>query len=163
MSDSRILLDAAAFMDSAPALRIDSACTEDIRTIAQRFLEVCYEDLGKAPRQLHGDELQTALCQLLPGHFGRKDPLAAAVPEVLRAFVAHLDETGILSHRYELLQAIDTNAETFLATVARGDAHAQGVASKSKGKPFVHRATKTGRNDPCPCGSGKKLKKCCGS
>jgi uncharacterized protein YecA (UPF0149 family) len=25
----------------------------------------------------------------------------------------------------------------------------------------VHRADKTGRNDPCPCGSGKKLKQCC--
>lgn len=24
-----------------------------------------------------------------------------------------------------------------------------------------HRADKTGRNDPCPCGSGKKYKKCC--
>lgn len=23
--------------------------------------------------------------------------------------------------------------------------------------------SKTGRNDPCPCGSGKKFKKCCGS
>ncbi|MFH1992499.1 MAG: SEC-C metal-binding domain-containing protein, partial [Pseudomonadota bacterium] len=22
---------------------------------------------------------------------------------------------------------------------------------------------KTGRNDPCPCGSGKKYKKCCGA
>ncbi|MBQ7721705.1 MAG: SEC-C domain-containing protein, partial [Kiritimatiellae bacterium] len=22
---------------------------------------------------------------------------------------------------------------------------------------------KVGRNDPCPCGSGKKFKKCCGS
>ncbi|MGI6423133.1 MAG: preprotein translocase subunit SecA [Candidatus Dojkabacteria bacterium] len=26
----------------------------------------------------------------------------------------------------------------------------------------VRRATKVGRNDPCPCGSGKKYKKCCG-
>jgi uncharacterized protein YecA (UPF0149 family) len=24
-------------------------------------------------------------------------------------------------------------------------------------------ATKVGRNDACPCGSGKKFKKCCGS
>jgi preprotein translocase subunit SecA len=24
-------------------------------------------------------------------------------------------------------------------------------------------ATKVGRNDPCPCGSGKKYKKCCGA
>jgi SEC-C motif-containing protein len=26
----------------------------------------------------------------------------------------------------------------------------------------VRTAPKTGRNDPCPCGSGKKFKKCCG-
>ena len=25
------------------------------------------------------------------------------------------------------------------------------------------RATKTGRNDPCPCGSGRKYKRCCGA
>lgn len=36
-------------------------------------------------------------------------------------------------------------------------------------KPGIHRsepgrnALKIGRNDPCPCGSGKKYKKCCGS
>jgi hypothetical protein len=28
-------------------------------------------------------------------------------------------------------------------------------------KPLVNRENKTGRNDPCPCGSGKKYKKCC--
>jgi preprotein translocase subunit SecA len=27
----------------------------------------------------------------------------------------------------------------------------------------VHREKKVGRNDPCPCGSGKKHKKCCGA
>ena len=29
-------------------------------------------------------------------------------------------------------------------------------------KPIVREAPKVGRNDPCPCGSGKKYKKCCG-
>ena len=29
-------------------------------------------------------------------------------------------------------------------------------------KPQPARAQKVGRNDPCPCGSGKKYKKCCG-
>jgi len=32
----------------------------------------------------------------------------------------------------------------------------------SGSKPFVHTTPKVGRNDPCPCGSGKKYKKCCG-
>jgi uncharacterized protein len=29
--------------------------------------------------------------------------------------------------------------------------------------PTVRNLDKTGRNDPCPCGSGKKYKKCCGA
>lgn len=29
--------------------------------------------------------------------------------------------------------------------------------------PFVRSGPKIGRNDPCPCGSGRKYKKCCGS
>ena len=33
-----------------------------------------------------------------------------------------------------------------------------------KKKPVVKKASeKVGRNDPCPCGSGKKYKKCCGA
>ena len=29
-------------------------------------------------------------------------------------------------------------------------------------KTVVNKEPKVGRNDPCPCGSGKKYKKCCG-
>lgn len=31
-----------------------------------------------------------------------------------------------------------------------------------KVETVVHDGPKIGRNDPCPCGSGKKYKKCCG-
>src|SRR5205085_10494702 len=30
-------------------------------------------------------------------------------------------------------------------------------------KQIVNTGPKVGRNDPCPCGSGKKYKKCCGA
>ena len=30
-------------------------------------------------------------------------------------------------------------------------------------KPIIRTEPKVGRNDPCPCGSGKKFKKCCGN
>ena len=39
-------------------------------------------------------------------------------------------------------------------------------ASASNAKPLTaaqRRAEKVGPNDPCPCGSGKKYKKCCGA
>jgi preprotein translocase subunit SecA len=37
----------------------------------------------------------------------------------------------------------------------------RGTARPSK-QPVKVAGTKVGRNDPCPCGSGKKYKKCCG-
>ncbi len=33
---------------------------------------------------------------------------------------------------------------------------------KAKERPFVREMGKIGRNDPCPCGSGKKYKQCHG-
>lgn len=34
---------------------------------------------------------------------------------------------------------------------------------QKKSTTIVHDGPKIGRNDPCPCGSGKKYKKCCGA
>ncbi len=38
-----------------------------------------------------------------------------------------------------------------------------GSAAKPEAAKTPVRVTKVGRNDPCPCGSGKKYKKCCGA
>ena len=48
--------------------------------------------------------------------------------------------------------------------VAKGNIESVGGdASSMKKKPIVkNKSEKVGRNDPCPCGSGKKYKKCCG-
>ncbi len=51
-------------------------------------------------------------------------------------------------------------------TPAAGSAKASDVVSEAaaaleKAKP-VRTGPKVGRNDPCPCGSGKKYKHCCG-
>jgi len=37
----------------------------------------------------------------------------------------------------------------------------RGVLAYSDSVPFVRETKKPGRNDPCPCGSGRKFKKCC--
>ncbi len=34
--------------------------------------------------------------------------------------------------------------------------------AQPKVETVVHEGPRIGRNDPCPCGSGKKYKKCCG-
>ena len=40
---------------------------------------------------------------------------------------------------------------------------AEGGQPMPKVETVVHEGPKIGRNDPCPCGSGKKYKKCCGA
>ncbi len=37
-----------------------------------------------------------------------------------------------------------------------------GVTPQKNNTPVVNNTPKVGRNDPCPCGSGKKYKNCCG-
>jgi len=44
----------------------------------------------------------------------------------------------------------------------RGDAEGR-VHAEAKPKAAVRTGPKVGRNDPCPCGSGKKYKKCHGA
>lgn len=38
-----------------------------------------------------------------------------------------------------------------------------GIIEDEENKPQIDKSAKIGRNDPCPCGSGKKYKKCCGA
>jgi preprotein translocase subunit SecA len=35
------------------------------------------------------------------------------------------------------------------------------AASEKRKEPIRNKTAKVGRNDPCPCGSGKKYKNCC--
>ena len=41
------------------------------------------------------------------------------------------------------------------------DAQGSKAGSAPKKLEPYHAETKAGRNEPCPCGSGKKYKKCC--
>ena len=45
---------------------------------------------------------------------------------------------------------------------AKGKAVRDDSPEQGKKQPFIRSDKKVGRNDPCPCGSGKKYKKCCG-
>lgn len=46
--------------------------------------------------------------------------------------------------------------------VAKPTGTHSGNDEPQKRKPIVNKNKKVGRNDPCPCGSGKKYKHCCG-
>ena len=49
-----------------------------------------------------------------------------------------------------------------LSMNVEGENNVPNSNQKEKPQPIVNDGPKVGRNDPCPCGSGKKYKNCCG-
>lgn len=159
MIEQRIQLGVAAYLDSTHARELDVARAAQT-TIVQRFLACCFDDVAKEARLLDGDDLRGVLGHLLPRYFGVRDKLASDVEEVLNAFLRHLREAELVPHAYELGMALDSGIPEFLEAVRSGRAHADGIAVTRR-IDTVQRGEKVGRNELCPCGSGKKFKKCC--
>jgi preprotein translocase subunit SecA len=61
--------------------------------------------------------------------------------------------------------SVDDLEEAFQRKKRRELEHARmaGSGDQPSVQQVVRGAAKIGRNDPCPCGSGKKYKKCCGA
>ena len=64
------------------------------------------------------------------------------------------------------MNMVQCNAE-WLYTLPQWDAiytkeEQEALYKKEKSSHTIVKPPKIGRNDPCPCGSGKKYKKCCG-
>ena len=160
MAEKQIALDTAAFLDSPEARALSGPRPEDVRKITEIFIGLCYDQLGKKPRLLDGQDVHTALGHLMPGRLGRKDPLAEHVPAVLAAYFDHLEATQVVGQIFEMRRGLEGTIEEFREAVRTGKNVHHGAHPRQE--PVVHRAPKLGRNDPCFCGSGKKFKKCHG-
>ena len=95
----------------------------------------------------------------------------------LRAYGQHDPVVAYKEEGYEMFQAMvtaireETVRRMFLAQIGpKMEVKRQKVAKEMstnapdksvKKQPVRNAATKVGANDPCPCGSGKKYKKCC--
>ena len=91
--------------------------------------------------------------------YGQKDPVVAYKMEGYNMFeemVANIQHDVVRTLYHARINRVPERREAPKA--AEGPAEAKPV---KKNVP-VHAAQKIGRNDPCPCGSGKKYKNCCG-
>jgi len=109
--------------------------------------------------------------------YGQKDPLVEFKREAHEMFSAMIEKIKeeVVEYMYKL-QLVDENEEQDSSQRRRPQrrpASRQRVGLRktapeqrkeaATGNPSVQREkAKVGRNDPCPCGSGKKYKKCCG-
>ncbi|HYN20538.1 MAG TPA: SEC-C metal-binding domain-containing protein, partial [Thermoanaerobaculia bacterium] len=103
--------------------------------------------------------------------YGQRDPLNEYKRESFELFEAMKDriEDDILQKlfRYELRSEGDAG-EAAPPVLRRQPAKFQlsappKVEGPQRSQPSANKDAKVGRNDPCPCGSGKKYKKCHGA
>ena len=120
--------------------------------------------------------------------YGQRDPLVEYKQEAYTMFAEMMDaiKDEILSNMFRSATSISA-FQSLLASLPQQEVHAQfeqfaGVSSGQAAAPsqrgvaqgpdeqeampvmapLRRHGPKVGRNEPCPCGSGKKYKKCCG-
>ena len=115
---------------------------------AEPLLSVWCQEVGESPSV---ESVEAALRKVAQLDF----PLAMrkAFPELLTAFLEYVSATGNAPQSARWL--------SYLSEVE--DRYEQGFREDGsvRGRTFRKSYESAGRNDPCPCGSGKKFKKCC--
>jgi preprotein translocase subunit SecA len=100
--------------------------------------------------------------------YGQRDPLIEYKKESFEMFESMMDRTEDEALRFLFLLKTPEEEEAMIREYQRRKRREQAemrmISSGTMEKPQqVIRKEKIGRNDPCPCGSGKKYKKCHGA
>jgi len=93
--------------------------------------------------------------------YGQHDPVIAYKEEGYEMFQAMVTAIREETIRRMFLVQVRTNQEVKRERVAKETGTAAATKTEVKKQPVRNAAKKVGPNDPCPCGSGKKYKKCC--
>ncbi len=134
---------------ASDAVRPFSPATCDIAgTVLLAFLAGACEIQGIEPEDVEEADLRSALLGPV-ARLAIPEAVRGEVPAVCGALLAYLEAEGRLGGGRVLGAFVKALTDSFLQEAS------------GKVKPVVRAGSKLGRNDPCPCGSGKKYKKCC--
>ena len=112
------------------------------------FANAACEVRGIEPEEIEEPDIRASLLGPV-ARLAVPENLRSEVPKVCGEFLGYLEAEGRLSGG----RVLGAFAKALTSTYAE--------AASGKVKPVVRAGSKIGRNDPCPCGSGKKYKKCC--
>ncbi|MDE6888843.1 MAG: SEC-C domain-containing protein [Eubacterium sp.] len=169
------LEDIAAFIESYHYQRVeaDSRIDDTLCSYLELFHDFSEYSEDDEPIQRFAT-LDLQLCMIQQ----RKDTLAQAAVlkqehpqeyEKISDFIRQLENTDTLPQFKESLLKVYARLEPFITNGQYFELYPKEKQTakkllKSKDsdlKPYVRSTKKIGRNDPCPCGSGKKYKQCC--
>jgi SEC-C motif len=136
------------FCDSTRFRDAPSLAREFAPEVLIRFLTAACAARGLAPAEVEEPDLRSGLLEGV-AKMAIPESVRPAIPALCATFLAEMEAQGRIAGGRGMGLYVGA------LSVAWADATAV------KPKPFVSPTTKLGRNDPCPCGSGRKYKKCC--
>ncbi len=146
--DTRFESWAAEFEESPEALPFAAKVRAGAQDLLAEFLGGACAD-GVDPGQIGEAEVKKGLLDRVAGL--PLDPaVRAEAPRLVAAYLEFLGRGGRVANGKHL-------GNFALALGKEFPKHGSGQG----GPPIRREAPKLGLNDPCPCGSGKKWKKCC--
>ncbi|MDR1991884.1 MAG: SEC-C domain-containing protein [Nitrososphaerota archaeon] len=149
---------------------------ENFYAIVDFFATMMYFWHAQSPDKWTPTVMHTVLTETYPQQTTRSPSYFKAVEPILTLFLKHLENLGIINPN--TAHALNTQLKIAAPEMCRlsenlhNASQHNSLLAATDDELGIHNASgssastssttkKIGRNDPCPCGSGKKYKKCC--
>lgn len=156
--------DMADLLEALQKMGLSSSITlvDDPNSAEGKVAQEYIQAHNKIPSEYYVDmpekEIEWAKQTILNGNVLTEDTKKALI------ILAHVGRPDVYRtlEEYEKNSELDAGLKLWSAMAAKECRNF--LESNIMDKPFIaiEKITKTGRNEPCPCGSGLKYKKCCG-
>jgi len=140
------------FAESGYFQLLDPSVKEHAGGILAAFLRECSLAGAHSVEELTGSIIELVLIGAMAS-LNLTKSARLGIPALLSAFFRFVSETGRFPPASQWESVVETLADQYIARFR--------LDGSIKGETFKKNYTDVSRNDPCPCGSGKKFKKCC--
>jgi len=165
------------FVETSYFESLDENSKENTKFILNVFFDYCYSYFLVSPDRIRNDMIEEVMLDLFPRKVSADKETFVAFESVVISFLLWCQESN-------LIESVDNICSTIKLLSTKMIERSQDSSSWGIAKSFffgqspeidlnefnmqhfmpVKRETpKIGRNNACPCGSGKKYKKCCGA
>jgi len=157
------------FLDSEAVKAKTKTYKDGVEYLTKSLLDYLFFEEKKELKELNENHIQQFLIVYAPRKLDISPETGVDAPVILKDFLLFLDAAGHIKNGELLSSVVEANKRSFLKLVPAPKKTTKSrkiVVSKKPGKSKTAKKqkieVKVGRNDPCPCGSGKKYKRCCG-
>ena len=145
---------AGDFSESFGAGLLDPAVRNFVPEILTHFGNAVRKIDREFPDEVSTGTFATVLTEVMP-RLSLPDPARSHVAEVVARFLEYLQESGRVGEGADWAAQVRIIGQSYGKRL-KPEGGVKGVTIRNSSN-----ASPIGRNDPCPCGSGKKYKKCC--